>query len=268
MPIGLGGLLALAASVGATATPDERIGPAEPLVTWEEVTELPALAADSAVVVARRVLGASDADSLIPVPALVADSSQLGGPVARRVAWLVAGTLRAALREGPGAAVPARVVVDGSDGRCLMVFTECRADWVLPARIDDPRDEPRNPTARAARLGYALATATETPHRTSASDALRHAWNGGASPHRAGQILMKPMWVEMKHQHQWASSSIAPPGTRRLVWAVLARGLRMSFPSGPDPSGPVSRPPNPYMSGLLVLVDDARAEGICGIGLP
>lgn len=268
MPIVLGGLLVLAASVGATATPDERIGPAEPLVTWEEVAEVPELAADSAVAAARRVLGASDADSLIPVPALVADASQLGEPVTRGVVWLVSGTLRAALSDDVRYGAPARVVVDGSDGHCLMVFTESRAEWVLPARIDDPRDEPRSPTDRAALLGYTLATATETPHRASASDALRQAWNGGASPHRAGQIVMKPMGVEMKGQHQWASSSIAPPGTRRLVWAVLARGLRMPFPSGPEPTGPMSRPANPYMSGLLVLVDDARAEAICGIGLP
>lgn len=135
------------------------------------------------------------------------------------------------------------VVVDGESGKVVAVFSKSRDTWLLPAgRRQNPQD--------MAEVVWDFDSEIPQQMQSSAADVLVSLGTRGIDPGKAGQIILRPRWVQPIAQVEIVDHQVVPKSIPRYqAWVAQVCGVR----AGELPTRDGTKV---YASGMIVLFRD------------
>ena len=251
-----------AAFLGIAVTTSWSAKPDSPL-SWRTVSETPALDVSAARGRAATYLGVPDAQAVSYEVGRITDRNELGDPVSDRLAYAFLFPSVPWERNFEGRVdagqVDLQVVVDARTGELILAFTPARSEWV---ERDNSPFRPLNDVAEEN--GWTLLPAAVPDLRSTIADVLQAAFAQYAPMiAEAGQIVIRPRWVEQKFPARLDGEILVPLRSPGLGWIVHTMGSVVGHSSPPplpskacgDSTGAPLREPSAYTQTLILVAD-------------
>ena len=146
--------------------------------------------------------------------------------------------------------VDVNVVLDETDRRLLVAFTNPLDSWVEPAVPE------RDPEKEGARSGWTVSPLGNALVKSSVVEVLEAVSKSmGVDPSETGQIVLRPRFVANRYPAKLIEGVLVPEREPAVVWIVQVLGKYM--PDSPQ-----------YWTGILMLVDDNTLEVYRGTYMP
>lgn len=148
------------------------------------------------------------------------------------------------------------VIVDGSSGSVVAVYSDPAATWVLPVKTALDIE------GIAAQDGWVMGAESPDSMESSAIDAIEEAWRQfGFDPRYVGQIIARPRWISAKYPARNVEGVLIPLRPTEKVWIVQVCGTRLHAERLFD--GKLE-----YDTGEIMQFKDGSLEYIRGIFVP